>query len=273
MISLLLLPLPLLPSIQGQTCDMAGMEERIDEKVEEIKLQMKEEMEARMEEKEAVLRGKVREDIEAEMRKEIETKLEALDTKLEEREALLRKELASKGEMGRAVTQGLRDLPYLTLSGYQDSWEEADSTITYDKFLTTFNNGDRPGGADGQLDLGTGVFNCLHDGIYRIDFSGHASLDPSEEVRVYLFLNDVMMPETYWVAFTNTGTIGSRLAIPGSRSLVNVHTAPPALTLLLQMLPLKLGDTLELRTQQCTGQLLELVFSIELSDQGLSTRP
>ena len=36
MISLLLLPLLLLPSIQGQTCDMAG--------VEEMKVQMKEEM-------------------------------------------------------------------------------------------------------------------------------------------------------------------------------------------------------------------------------------
>ena len=43
MISLLLLPLLLLPSIQGQTCDMAGLEERLarmkertEERVKEI---------------------------------------------------------------------------------------------------------------------------------------------------------------------------------------------------------------------------------------------
>ena len=40
------------------------------------------------------------------------------------------------------------------------------------------------------------------------------------------------------------------------------------------MLPLKLGDTLELRTTDYyTGALVQLVLCIELSDQGLSARP
>ena len=134
MISLLLLPLLLLPSVQGQTCDMAQVEERLarmEERMDEMKVEMKEELEEK----------------EAELREE-----------MKEKEALLRKELASKEEVGMAVTQGLRDLPYLTLCAYNDEWTFSSSTITYDSFLTNFNNGERPGGADGQLELGTGVF-------------------------------------------------------------------------------------------------------------------
>ena len=48
---------------------------------------------------------------------------------------------------------------------------------------------------------------------------------------------------------------------------------PPTLTSLLQMLPLELGDTLELRLESSTGSLNYLILCIELSDQGLSVRP
>ena len=298
MISLLLLPLLLLPSVQGQTCDMAGleerlarMEERMDERVEEMKVHMKEEMEAKMEKRmakrveerlarvlerfEERVEQRVEEPAEKIRKKEeeMEAKLVAVEAKLEETEAVLRKELASKEEMGSVVTQGLRDLPYLTLCAFQDTWTSASSTITYDSFLTDFNNGDRPGGADGQLDLGTGVFNCLRDGIYRIDFSGWANLDPAEQVQVFLYHNGVEVPESHWAAYS-PGTIGGRLQVPGSRSLVSVHLpVPPTLTSLLQMLPLKLGDTLELRTAKCTGELYYLVLCIELADQGVSATP
>ena len=195
MISLLILPLLLLPNIMEQTCNMAEMEERF--------VRMDERMEERMEER-------VKE-IKAEMKEE-----------MEEKEAVLRKELASKEDIGRAMTQGLRDLPYLTLCAYQDEWTSGSSTITYDKFLTDFNNGDRPGGADGQLNLGTGAFNCLHDGIYSITFSGNARLDPAEQVSVYLYLNEVQLPDSWWHAYSSS-TIGGYQYVPGSRSLVSVH--------------------------------------------------
>ena len=214
MISLLLLPLLLLPSIQGQTCDMAGLEERMVDRMEERMEDMEKKMRKKEEEMEAKLVA-VKENA-AELRKEMEAKLE-------EKEAVLRKELASKEEMGRALTKGLRDLPYLTFCAYQDSWTSDDSTITYDSFLTNFNNGDRPGGADGQLDLGTGVFTCLSAGIYSITFSGFAALDPAEAVRVFIYLNGVHVLESYWVAYTTYDTIGNRLSVPGSRSLVSVH--------------------------------------------------
>ena len=201
---------------------------------------------------------------EAELRKEMKKEMKEL-----------RKEFASKEEDGSAVTQGLRDLPYLTLCAYQDEWTSADSTITYDKFLTDFNNGERPGGADGQLDLRTGVFTCLHAGIYSVTFSGFAGLDPEERVEVFLYLNGVLVEESVWFAWTYSATIGGVLSVPGSRSLVSVHLpVPPTLTSLLQMLPLKLGDILELFTVADTAASLNnLVLCIELSDQGLSARP
>ena len=91
---------------------------------------------------------------------------------------------------------------------------------------------------------------------------------------VYLYLNRVQMSGSLWFAYTTSGTIGSALRVPGSRSLVSVHLpVPPTLTSLLQMLPLKLGDTLELRTATCTGQLWSLVLCIQLADHGLSARP
>ena len=227
----------------------------------------KEEMEEKMRKKEYEMEAKLVKK-EAELRMELEKKEAVLRKEMETTESVLRKELASKEEIGRAVT------PYLTLCVYQELWTAASSTITYDSFLTNFNNGDQAGGADGQLDLGTGVFTCLRDGIYRIDYSGYASLDPAESVYVSVYLNGVHVPESLWQAYTTSGTIGDLLQVPGSRSLVSVQLpVPPRLTLLLQMLPLQLGDTLELRTGDCTGGLYRLVLCIQLADQGLSARP
>ena len=120
--------------------------------------------------------------------------------------------------------------------------------------------------------MGTGVFTCLSDGIYSVTFSGNAHLLPNGAVEVYLYLNGVGLPESRWLAYTTSGTIGGQLKVPGSRSLVSVHLpVPPTLTSLLQMLPLNLGDTLELFTVADTAaSLSNLVLCIELSDQGLS---
>ena len=150
------------------------IEVRMREGMEEIKVikkQMKrelddkmkkkeEEMEAKLEKKETALRKEIMKDLEEKTKKseeKMQANLEAMEAKLKGNEVELRNDLASKEEVVSAVTQGLRDLPYLNLCTYQDIWTTL-GTITYDKFLTEFNNGDRPGGADGQLDLGTGVF-------------------------------------------------------------------------------------------------------------------
>ena len=100
MISLLLLPLLLLPSIQGQTCDMAGVEERMEEKMARMEERMEEMVEERVEERVARMEEKMKEEMEA---------------KMEGKEAVLRKELASKEELVSAVSQGLRDRVAKTL--------------------------------------------------------------------------------------------------------------------------------------------------------------
>ena len=257
---------------------MVRMEEKMEERMEEMVEEMVEErVKERVEEVKAVLRTEVKDVKEKMEEKEVQLRkeMEAFSLMLEDKEAMLRKELASKEEVVRAVTQGLRDLPYLTLCAYQDSWTTPSSTITYDSFLTDFNNSDRPGGADGQLVLGTGVFTCLSAGIYSITYSGFAQLSPAERVQVYLYLNGVQVEESIWKAHTYSDTIGGQLQVPGSRHLVSVHLAVPhKLTSLLQMLPLQLGDTIELRTTGgTTGHLYKLVLCINLADQGLSARP
>ena len=180
------------------------MEARTEERVEDMeeKMGMKEEemktklvaMEAKLEKKEALLR------------KELVSKEE-----IKEKEAELRKELGSKEDVGISV-----DLPYLNLCMFQNNVYERDSTITYDKFLTSFNT------ADGQQDLGTGVFTCRHAGIYSFTYSGIAILDSYEETHIFLFVNGVEVSESEWWAVTPPN-IDGHMFVPGSRSLVNVR--------------------------------------------------
>ena len=200
MFSLLLLPLLLMSSIQGQTCDMGRMEARMKEMVKEMKVEIKEE---------------IKEEMEKKMRKK-EKQLVDIAANMEENEATLRKESARMEDLGRAV--GLRDLPYLTLCSFQSEWTTPESTITFDSFTTNFNNGERPGGADGQLDLGTGVFTCLSPGIYSITYSGIADLFAGKMVRIWLYLNGAKVKESQWLAY---GSDTPELAVTGSRTLVS----------------------------------------------------
>ena len=57
------------------------------------------------------------------------------------------------------VRAALAEVPYLAVCAYKQVWEPEilGTAITFDKFLANFNNADQPGGGDGQLDLNTGV--------------------------------------------------------------------------------------------------------------------
>ena len=57
------------------------------------------------------------------------------------------------------VRAALAEVPYLAVCAYKQMWEPEilGTAITFDKFLANFNNADQPGGGDGQLDLNTGV--------------------------------------------------------------------------------------------------------------------
>ena len=79
-----------------------------------------------------------------ELREEIRKEMEMMEAKFEKKEADLRREVGEVASgVPTAVAKGLRDLPYLILCSHQDLWDEPNSVISYDSFLTNYNNGDR----------------------------------------------------------------------------------------------------------------------------------
>merc|ERR1711953_609809 len=101
------------------------------------------------------------------------------------------------------VRAALAEVPYLAVCAYKQVWEPEilETAITFDKFLANFNNADQPGGGDGQLDLNTGVFTCLTPGHYTISYTASAGNWGDGLVRVhqiYLYLNGEQVPESYW---------------------------------------------------------------------------
>ena len=114
------------------------------------------EMEARLTQKEAEMEAKI-------MEKGVEMEAEIMKKDAEIKDLTNQVDGVAEA-LPRAVSSVLRDLPYLLLCSFQNHWITPSSTITYSSFLTNFNNANRPGGADGQLDLDSGVFTCLTPG-------------------------------------------------------------------------------------------------------------
>merc|ERR1712141_715654 len=72
-------------------------------------------------------------------------------------------------------------------------------TVTFDSFLSNFNNQDRPGGGSGVLDLDSGIFTCFTSGYYTVSFSSWMNTGaPYGYQRMYLYRNGVQLPESYW---------------------------------------------------------------------------
>merc|ERR1711971_160912 len=70
-----------------------------------------------------------------------------------------------------AVEQGLRELPYEMVCADARISSEANSVITYDRISVEFNNSNQPGGADGTMNIETGVFTTVTSGYYIITYS------------------------------------------------------------------------------------------------------
>ena len=132
MLFLFLLPLLLPPSL-GEHCSSL---------VQELRQEV------------SALRAQLREDRRRE--EEVAARLEVLEARLD-REGERRTTL-------EAEVEAREEVPSVLMCAYQDIWNDEMSTVTYDSFLSNFNNADKPGGGDGQLDLATGVFTCLTTG-------------------------------------------------------------------------------------------------------------
>ena len=118
----------------------------------------------------------IRKEIGEEMKKEMKLKVMEIEADLKEEMKLKIKDLTAKMttlecSLPSIVSATLRDIPYLMFAAYQvswwhfltlvalfqDSWASV-GTVNYDYFIADYNNGYRPNGGNGTMDLDTGVF-------------------------------------------------------------------------------------------------------------------
>ena len=141
------------------------------------------------------------------MTAELKIKEAEMEAIYDQREANLREELANS--IPHAVEQAMRDLPYVMLCVFQETWDtSAGTTITYDTFLSNYNNHERPGGGDGLMNLETGIFTCMTAGHYTVSISGFSELNEGELIDMWLFQNDQRVAESDWYQRAPTFTEG-----------------------------------------------------------------
>lgn len=182
---------------------------------------------------------------------DLEEKISEMEAKFEIKEA----------DMRLAMSKSVRDLPYVSICGYQGVWYDQDATITYSKLISDYKND------DSYLTPETGVFYARTSGYYTITFSGVSTLEPGQEVTVYLYRNNIEIFESAWLSAAQHTS--GRVDDQGSRSLI---------------LHLNAGDYLNLRTTKVddsdsfTGYLWRPATSIShrslvcLRAQSLATR-
>ena len=168
----------------------------------------------------------------AKEKKELEAKVKAMEIRLKELEYSMKEEKdelnASKLRMevenvsNNALTNpSLRDLPIVIISAYRDSAIESPQTVTFESFLANYNNGDRPGGGSGVLDLDSGVFTCATPGYYTVSFSAHGVVGPSHpNPELYLYIKGSELPESEWY-LTHAQAVDTYVGVTGSRILVS----------------------------------------------------
>lgn len=173
------------------------------------------------------------EEQEVKMQMGMEARLEALEVKLEEKESKL------------AALEASRTLPQVVMCAYQDLWMQEDSPISFDEFLTNYNNVD----GDGALDLTTGTFTAGNAGYYSISFGGDVGTGPGLYTNIYLYKNN---EKVYASRFhlEDRRESGGDIITQASRSLV---------------LELEVGDILQLQADLFfNGSIRDLTYCIVL---------
>merc|ERR1712192_143772 len=130
------------------------------------------------------------------------------------------KEMASKISNYTLANPSLRDLPIVIISAWTGQILRSPQTVTYESFLANYNNADRPGGGDGELDLDSGVFTCVTPGYYTISFSAFAISGPDNfGGQLYLYRNHAELPESFWRVAANPG-LNDNVGVTSSRILI-----------------------------------------------------
>jgi len=254
---------------------LRDMETRMEDEKEKLEMRIKDgeekhakeknELEVKIKEMETKLEAK---DKEMETRleakdKEIGRRLDELEDKLvEEQDELGKRESGLEASIFKpkkevdsevALTKPvLRDLPIIIISAWQSNILRSRQTVTFKSFLANYNNGDRPGGGDGVLDLDSGVFTCFTPGFYTVSFSAYGIVGPTYGPNwLFLYKNGVELPESKWYFGTNHD-LNDNVGVTGSRILV---------------LHLDAGDRVELRITH-DGWISDITLNIELTGSG-----
>ena len=193
--------------------------------VEEIVVEMRVEMTEKDREIE-VMREEMREVI-----REKDSEMKVMREEMEEKDNKVKKQLDRLEARNTELTTKLRevdqksprDVPYVLTCAFVDTWTTPGATITYDYLTADFNNSDKPGGGDGELDITTGKFTALSPGYYTVTYSGGAIVDPGQ--RVYFRLVGAGLVgegnEGEWRSYSDSA-IGGTITDQGSRTVVSV---------------------------------------------------
>ena len=115
----------------------------------------------------------------------------------------------------------LRDLPIVLISAWHSGTLTSPQTVTFDSFLTNFNNQDRPGGGSGVLDLDSGIFTCFTPGYYTVSFTAYGQVGPHHIPQdLFLYKNGAKLSESRWFIATNHA-LNDQVGVTGSRILVS----------------------------------------------------
>merc|ERR1712181_20564 len=185
--------------------------------------------------------------------------MERREKEIEEQLKKLEVENAEQGsKLSRLEARVSKESVYLMTCAQRNSWPTIrNATITFDYLTADFNNADNEEGADGQLDIVTGLFTCLTAGVYEVTFSGVSVISPGGQTESssdqYFFLmhnGESEGDEAEWWSKADSGNLGDTYDM-GSRTVI---------------LMLQLGDTLSLKTGGAyyNGFIDNLTFCVKL---------
>ena len=160
---------------------------------------------------------------------QLEQKNNDLTFEMEEQVRKLEKENAEKSaKLDMLEEMVAKEAGYLMTCAQRSSWPtKRNATITFDNLTANFNNADSTGGADGQLDIVTGVFTTLTAGIYEVTFSGvsviqpgHIDQDETNDQYFYLMHNGASEGDSAeWWSRADPGNLGDIYDM-GSRTVI-----------------------------------------------------
>ena len=152
--------------------------------------------------------------------RDVESKLEEISSLKSDMRAEVKKEVDNV--LPEAVEQGLRDLPFEMVCALKIVEEDTGVVVGYNRITEEFNNSERPGGADGTMNIETGVFTTITSGHYIITFSGFVDVHPGQVTEMWLHHNGVKVEESEFQTSMHVGASGDYIWNQGSRTVVSI---------------------------------------------------